>query len=350
MVKLRTELAARQAGPGVGMADLASMGEKVKRKEMLLQATQARSEKLELENEQLRDDLRREEHRRREADEKRKQAVAELHAHAASMLERNVVQLVQTKVEPESAALEAEADKQKIDALEEEMEQLKLKLVNTQNELSAARDEAETAQAKLAESLALNQSFVRKSPAVVGGSEELDSESLPAETYHALQSQRQELTNYVRLLEDRLSAQERSEGMNARQRKTEAHTAMAERCAHVTKQLRVAETKLGRATSLLEPTFNQLREAQGMADELGARSAQLEEEVGPAAKPAGPCDVHLVHPRMHSRLSVPPPSSLKPFGSPLTPPAVKGVTASRRGCSHGADRPQRLARRRGECR
>ena len=273
----------------------------VKRKELLLHAMQARGDKLELENEKLRDDLRREEHQRREADEKRKQAVAELHAHAV-VQELNMAQPMKgvqgAEDHSQPAAVSTKADAagggENVDALTEELEQLKRKLTETQHDLATARNEAEAAKAKAAkakatESLDSSQPPACESPACrgVGASEDSRrgvSGSLPSETYHALQSQRLELTKYVRLLEEKLSAHGRDPGQNARQRTSEAHTAMAERCFQVTKQLRVAETKVARATGLLEPTFNQLREAQGIVDELGSRSAQLEKELSREAR------------------------------------------------------------------
>ena len=278
MVKLRTELAGAES----------SAGASVKRTEILLQATQARNDKLDLENQRLRAELMHEERQRREANEEQRQAVAqlrELRAQAAP--ERDEVRAT---VQSEAEQHEKE-QRQMINALKEEIEAFRRKLVQTQNELSSVRDEAQTARDELAAEWSDLSEPIAIGPAAAGaadhndgvgggGDDEFDVGSPPSEAYRAMQLQRQQLTKYAHLLEDRLRAQEHSQGRNARQRRTKARTAMVDYCTHVSKQLQVAETRMSRGAGLLEPTLNQLNEAQGAADEMAAHSAQLEEEVG----------------------------------------------------------------------
>ena len=68
------------SGGAVPSAGSNSVQDALRRKEGLLRAHQARLEKLEAQNEALRDDLKREEHRRRDADDRAEQAQRELQA------------------------------------------------------------------------------------------------------------------------------------------------------------------------------------------------------------------------------------------------------------------------------
>lgn len=262
-----------------------AIDEALKRKDKLMAANQKRADKLDYENETLRTALKREEALRREFQEKHTKAVNQLNAatelHAA---ERAAAAAEKGLIDDDTLSLleaDAKASKEKATKYRNEIGDLKLRLAERDEELAALRTELDEARAKAEADAKASLKAQAMALSGGGGGEE---EKLPSETYRALQSQRKELTQYVRTLEEQLHEQQRSHGLIARQRESAAHASMVERCAAVTKQLRISETKLARATGLLEPTWRELQQVQELCDRLQEQNANLSSELHSESK------------------------------------------------------------------
>ena len=290
-----------------------SVDDAKKRQDALLRAHVARSDKLEAENEALRDNLKREENARRAADDDAKQARDALQA-AAEMAKTGPGALSkdsswhQLTISPDKVgaaggdpstgmskegekALKAAKDharehKTRIAELNDEVDDLKKKLEKSEESNKEMKDEMIQLRKKLGDAeRRAGKAQPEEAPsaaAFAAAAAREETKGLPAETYNALQQQRQELTKYIMQLEEKLELQERSHGKFAREREAQAHASMAERCSSVTKQLRVAEAKLARATSALDPTVKKARDLQEVVDDLqlresAARAERLEE-------------------------------------------------------------------------
>ena len=269
-------------GRQIQQSSSAAVDEALRRKEGLLRAHQARCDKVEAENEALREELQRmrRDAARRDEEDRQRQTVTELVAAPAAAV------ATEAAVARAADAEEAEEAKRVLGVVREELRTCKLRKAELEDVVSELRERSTRAEAALAEakraaaheekasaaaaSAPAATALRRGSIAFDGGAKREGGEggvgsseglSLPSETYHALMSQREELTEQVRMLERRLASHERGQAAAARQREAAAHAAMAERCAQITRQLRVAETRVARTTAALDPALKRLKGA-----------------------------------------------------------------------------------------
>lgn len=269
--------------------------EALKRKEGLLNAQRVRVERLELQMEELKDNLKREEHLRREAEEKAEQAQNELaafHQHAAqgqedheplkrpSELKRldtfaehgtnNDAELLARIMEQRE---DVQRSHDRADSLYSEMQVMRGHLAETQEKLEKA-NEAKAELATKLDEMKKNKDADDPSAAPAAAAPAVESAQkaghprkptdremealLPAEAYRAMQEGRVEASTRIRELEDELAALKAIDGSAAREREKAAHQSMADRCARVSAALRIVESQLSRTQAVLNPTRVQL--------------------------------------------------------------------------------------------
>ena len=187
----------------------AAVEEALKRKEGLVRAHQARADKLEMQNAALREELQREEHRRRKAEEECHQKQEELHAYvemhggrdlgSERLIDEDTVTIVETREKLHES-------EERCDALTAELNKMRQKLADSEASTRALEEEKEEA-LKQAEAAKLRpgedgrnssgQSDVqppeephrgqsRPGPKLTEGQL---AASLPAEAYRAMQGQ-----------------------------------------------------------------------------------------------------------------------------------------------------------------
>ena len=294
----------------------------LKRKEALVRASQARVEKLEAQNAALRDELIREEHLRREADQRYQQATKALQAQAEHMAGSAALGLA---AQPSSTSLQrggpapeaapsagaaargGEAVEAKLHAMEHalakaeerattlysESAMLRTQLAETQELLTAAKKEVLEKEKAVQEAArhardggGAGASDGARRPRSFGGPghgaiSETEMEAvLPSEAYAAMKEQRRELTGRVEELEHKLSVAEAQGGSAARLREHAAHQSMVDRCTHLAAQVRHVESQLARTSAALHPTKLALQKKERLASELGQANLTLRDQHG----------------------------------------------------------------------
>jgi hypothetical protein len=299
------------SGGAVPSAGSNSVQDALKRKEGLLRAHQARLEKLEAQNEALRDDLKREEHRRRDAEDRAEQAQRELQAFvnmpAQSPQPQEAPKLTKKDTFAEHGSTSEAEFLQRIVDLREKIQQLEERKDALYSEMQVQRGVLEETKEKLEKSVEAKAELATKleeataklkeaggaapaeaKPAAAPESQpdkrprkpsDREMEALlPAEAYRAMQDTRAESSRRIAELEEQVAALKSIDGEAARMREKAAHQSMAERCAKVSQNLRVVEGQLERTQALLNPTKVQLLRLQKEHLELKSSYAELKKE------------------------------------------------------------------------